>query len=224
MILSASLRRTQRKRSVCERARVRRDEVPRRRRPEGDRPKRSEAKRREASEEGGGWQPVEELFESFNGLPLLSGVFQKDPLQWAKPTGASPKTRGSVEERGSSTGCWGAHSPEVGAADQQHRSVEGDPPNRAHHAAVFRRGGDWSSMLPHARCSSVAPHMVRPITRATRGSAACTMCGAMGDRTRSFARSRFGGSPPADRSVTTTETSRASDHARARDHGHEARA
>jgi hypothetical protein len=50
-------------------------------------------------------QPVEELFESFNGLPLLSGVFQQDPLQWATPTGASPKTRGSVEERGSSTGC-----------------------------------------------------------------------------------------------------------------------
>jgi hypothetical protein len=49
-------------------------------------------------------QPVEELFESFNGLLFFWGL-SKDPLQWAKPTGASPKTRGSVEERGSSTGC-----------------------------------------------------------------------------------------------------------------------
>ncbi len=39
----------------------------------------------------GAYQPVEELFESFNGLPLLSEVFQKDPSGGQSPPEPPPK-------------------------------------------------------------------------------------------------------------------------------------
>ena len=50
-------------------------------------------------------RPLKNSSSASTDCLFFLGSFKQTPLQWAKPTGASPKTRGSVEERGSSTGC-----------------------------------------------------------------------------------------------------------------------